>query len=395
MAIATIKTERLKSLKRRHPWVFSGAVARIKGTAQPGETVDILSERGEFLGRGAYSPASQIALRVWSFDEQEEIGPVFFRNLLERAWELRRSLRLEPGLTACRLVNAESDGLPGVVIDRYGETLVCQFSSAGAEWWRETIVEQLEELTRPKTIYERSDLEVRTKEGLAPRCGLLFGVEPPDLVEIGEGGCRYLVDVRRGHKTGFYLDQRHNRQLAAGFAHGAEVLNVFSYSGGFTVQALKGGANQVVQIDASATALELARRNILLNGFDPSAVIDLCGDAFQLLRRFRDEGRRFDLIILDPPKFAESRHQLPGACRGYKDINLLAFRLLRPGGTLFTFSCSGMLEPDLFQKIVADAALDAGRQAVIVTRLFQGEDHPVGLNFPEGSYLKGLICRVF
>ncbi|NLC70529.1 MAG: methyltransferase domain-containing protein [Desulfuromonadaceae bacterium] len=390
-----LKSARTKSLERRHPWIFSGAVARIDGNPMSGETVEILSEKGKFLGRGAYSPTSQILVRVWTFDEGEDIDAAFFRNRLQEAFQLRRDLlRDKDGTTALRLVNAESDGLPGVVIDRYGEIPVCQFTSAGAEKWRGEIVRQLRDLTGAATIFERSDLEVRSKEGLPPRSGLLYGADPPELVEIGEHGCRYLVDIRRGHKTGFYLDQRENRRAAGEFSSGAEVLNCFSYSGGFAVHALQGGAEKVVNIDASADALELARANILLNGLDAGRVTNLCGDVFALLRRFRDEGRRFNLIILDPPKFADSRHQLPGACRGYKDINLLAFKLLKPGGTLFTFSCSGMMEPDLFQKIVADAALDAGRRAAVIKRLFQGEDHPVALNFPEGAYLKGLICRV-
>ena len=395
MPTAFIKPGRSKSLERRHPWVFSGAVARIEGAPAPGDTVKILSEKGKFLAQGAFSPSSQILLRVWTFDEGEEIDAAFFRRRLEEAFSLRRQLFPEKSeKSALRLVNAEADGLPGVVIDRYGEILVCQFSSAGGERWRGEIVRQLRELTGAPTVYERSDLEVRSKEGLPQRCGLLWGAEPPDLVEISEYGCRFLVDIRRGHKTGFYLDQRENRRLAGEFAVAAQVLNCFSYSGGFAVPALKGGAENVVNIDASADALELARRNILRNDLDDQRVTHLCGDVFALLRRFRDERRCFDLIILDPPKFAESRHQLPGACRGYKDINLLAFKLLKPEGTLFTFSCSGMLEPDLFQKIVADAALDAGRRALVIKHLRQDADHPVALNFPEGAYLKGLICQV-
>ncbi len=394
MPVAYIKSGRTKSLERHHPWIFSGAVARVEGNPASGDTVEILSDKGNFLARGAYSPASQILLRAWTFDRTEAIDGLFFRKRLEEAIRLRRNLvRDQGGMTALRLVNAESDGLPGVVVDRYGEILVCQFTSAGAEQWRHAIAGQLREVTGVSTIYERSDLEVRAKEGLPLRSGLLAGPEPPQLVEINEHGCRYLVDIRHGHKTGFYLDQRENRRLAGEFSCGAEVLNCFSYTGGFAVQALQGGAKTVVNIDASAEALELAGRNLLLNDLDAGRVTNLCGDVFALLRRFRDEGRCFDLVILDPPKFAESRHQLPGACRGYKDINLLAFKLLKPGGTLFTFSCSGMMEPELFQKIVADAALDAGRRAAIIKRLFQGEDHPVSLNFPEGGYLKGLICR--
>jgi len=395
MPTAFIKPGRSKSLERRHPWVFSGAVARIEGAPAPGDTVKILSEKGKFLAQGAFSPSSQILLRVWTFDEGEEIDAAFFRRRLEEAFSLRRQLFPEKSeKSALRLVNAEADGLPGVVIDRYGEILVCQFSSAGGERWRGEIVRQLRELTGAPTVYERSDLEVRSKEGLPQRCGLLWGAEPPDLVEISEYGCRFLVDIRRGHKTGFYLDQRENRRLAGEFAVAAQVLNCFSYSGGFAVPALKGGAENVVNIDASADALELARRNILRNDLDDQRVTHLCGDVFALLRRFRDERRCFDLIILDPPKFAYNKSQVTAATRGYKDINMLGMQLLEPGGILCTFSCSGLISEDLFQKVLFGASVDVGRDVRILERLAQGTDHPVLLTFPEAAYLKGFIYQV-
>jgi 23S rRNA (cytosine1962-C5)-methyltransferase len=297
-----------------------------------------------------------------------------------------------PG-AAVRLVNAESDGLPGLVVDRYADFMVCQFLSAGMEHWKEEIVKALEELLPVAGIYERSDVATREKEGLATVVGLLSGAEPPELVEIEEGPLRFLVDVKRGHKTGFYLDQRDNRAMVPEFSQGEEVLNCFSYSGGFGLRALKGGAEGLTNIDASAEAVGLVQENMGLNRLDSGKCENLTGDVFHLLRKFRDQGRSFGVIILDPPKFAESGSQVDGACRGYKDINLLAFKLLKPGGVLFTFSCSGHVGLPLFQKIVADAALDAGRDAQIIRYLGQAADHPIGLPFPEGQYLKGFICK--
>jgi 23S rRNA (cytosine1962-C5)-methyltransferase len=295
---------------------------------------------------------------------------------------------------AVRLVNAESDGLPGVVVDRYADVVVCQFLSAGAERWREAIVDALMSESAPSAVYERSDADVRQKEGLEPRAGLLRGSEPPKHVEIREGPCRHLVDVRTGHKTGFYLDQRDNRTALRSLVAGKEVLNCFSYTGAFALHALVAGAAHVTNLDSSAAALELAEQQSLLGEIEAGRMEQIEADAFVQLRRFRDSRRSFDVIVLDPPKFAESKAQVERAARGYKDVNLLAFKLLRPGGLLMTFSCSGAIGPDLFQKIVADAALDARRDARIVGQLRQAPDHPVALAFPEGLYLKGLLCAV-
>ena len=329
-----------------------------------------------------------------AFDATETIDPDFFSSRLSRALALRRYLTAREPLDACRLVNAEADGLPGMIVDRYADFLVCQFLSAGAEFWKGTILDALRTLVPAAGIYERSDADVRAKEGLASCRGPLSGREPPEVVEIREGTFRFLVDIRQGHKTGFYLDQRQNRALSAGYAPGAEVLNCFAYTGAFGVHALGSGAAALTNVESSASALELSRRSLLRNGLDSGRVEQVASDVFQTLRLYRDSGRRFDLIILDPPKFADSRSQLPRASRGYKDINLLAFKLLRPGGVLFTFSCSGLMPPELFQKIVADAALDAGCHAQVLGRLDQSADHVMSLNFPEGRYLKGLICRV-
>lgn len=389
-----LKKDREKSLLRQHPWLFSGAIEKVVGEPQPGETVELRAHDGRFLGRGAWSPQSQIAVRVWSFDENEAIDADFFRRRLTRAIAQRESLYI-PGVSdAVRLVNAESDGLPGLIVDRYADYLVVQFLSAGAEFWREAILAALTDLKPVTGIYERSDVDVREKEGLPLRQGLLWGSEPPEFVTIHENSRRFLVDVRNGHKTGFYLDQRDNRQKITEFATGREVLNCFAYTGGFAVTALSAGAAKVTNVESSADALEVLDRNMELNGFDPAKVENLTEDVFQMLRKFRDQGRSFDLIVLDPPKFAESKSQIERASRGYKDINLLAFKLLRPGGVLFTFSCSGQMVPELFQKIVADAALDAGKTAQIIMRLSQSADHPTALSFPEGHYLKGLVCRI-
>jgi 23S rRNA (cytosine1962-C5)-methyltransferase len=390
-----LKPGREKSLLRRHPWVFSGAIARVEGEAaspQPGETVDVLDAHGQFLARGALSPKSQIQVRIWTWDAAQIINREFFRKRLARALKLRQALIDPQATNAFRLVHAESDGLPGLVVDRYGEALIMQCLSSGVERWREELGELLVELTGCASLYERSDADVRTLEGLAPRSGAVFGKEPPELIPVSENGLQFFVDVRSGQKSGFYLDQRANRNRLRQLAAGREVLDCFAYTGGFTVAALAGGAQSVTAVDSSAAALSLASENIALNGFSAGLVSWVEGDVFQVLRANRDRGLSYDLIVLDPPKFASTSAQAQRAARGYKDINLLAFKLLRPGGLLFTFSCSGGVDADLFQKIVAGAALDAGVEARIVDRMQQGPDHPVALNFPEGAYLKGLVC---
>ncbi len=384
-----LKKGREKNLLQRHPWIFSGAIERVEGVPGVGETVMVCSFDRKPLAQAAWSPQSQIALRVWSFNQETVIDDDFFRSKLKNAIAARGKINSN----ALRLVAAESDGLPGLIIDRYADWIVCQFLSAGSEYWKNTIVELLQELFPGLSIYERSDVSVREKEGLPSRCGVLAGTEPPEHVEIEENGMRLLVDIKGGHKTGYYLDQRDSRLAVRQWAEGRDVLNCFSYTGGFGVAALLGGAKHVLQMDSSEPALEIARQNAGLNGLDPAASEYMCGDVFKELRRFRDSRRNFDLIVLDPPKFIESRSQLDGGARGYKDINLLAFKLLRPGGLLFTFSCSGLMEMPLFQKIVADSALDAGRNAQILAVLNQSPDHPIALNFPEGAYLKGLLCR--
>ena len=385
---------REKSLLRRHPWVFAGAIEQVKGSPADGETVEVLDSHGNFLAWGAFSPMSQIRVRVWSWRREDQIGADFLRQRLGAAIQSRSGLLAERETNAMRLVHAESDGLPGVIVDRYADTLVVQLLSSGAERWREEIAEALLELTDARRVYGRSDAEVRRLENLPERCGPLRGDAPPKQIMVLENGLHFLVDVYQGHKTGHYLDQRNNRRLVRAMALGQHILDCFCYSGGFLVNALAGGAASVTAIDASQEALELARQNLLLNQLSLANVNLQQADVFQALRGFRDRALRFDMIILDPPKFAPTASHVAKAARGYKDINLLALKLLRPGGILVTFSCSAGVDAPLFQKIVAGAALDAGVEAQILYWLFQAEDHPVGLAFPEGAYLKGLVIRV-
>lgn len=390
-----LKPGREKSLDRHHPWIFSSGIHNIKGQPLAGATVDVVAHDGRWLGRGAWSPESQIQVRIWSFDREQEIDRAFFLRRIERAQKARDVLIARQGLTGYRLIAAESDGLPGITIDRYANVLVCQLLSAGADYWRDTLVSVLAELYPDCAIYERSDVDSRKKEGLALTTGLLHGELPPMPVVIEENGVKIAVDVTTGHKTGFYLDQRDNRVVAARAVAGKSVLNCFCYTGTFGVYAAKGGAASIENVDVSSQALATAKANMALNGLDDSQVQYTEADVFKLLRQYRDEGRKFDVVVLDPPKFADNKAQLPGACRGYKDINMLAMQLLVPGGTLLTFSCSGLMPADLFQKIVADAALDAKREAQFTERLSQAADHPIAAAFPEGFYLKGLVATVW
>ncbi|WP_341501253.1 class I SAM-dependent methyltransferase [Gallaecimonas sp. GXIMD4217] len=385
---------REKSLKRHHPWIFSKAVHHLKGKPKAGDTVEIYGKDGTWLARGAYSPESQIRARVWTFDKDEQIDAAFFERRIRAANQSRQALVQRQGLTGYRVVAAESDGLPGITIDRYADVLVCQLLSTGAERWRDAIVQALQAQFPGCTIYERSDVEVRRKEGLEPVMGPLQGEAPSEPVVIEENGIRLLVDVPGGHKTGYYLDQRDNRAAVMPHVKDKAVLNCFSYTGGFGVYALKGGAARVTQVDVSGPALALARQNLELNGLDLARAEFVQEDVFALLRRYQEEGRRFDVVVLDPPKFVDSKANLKSGCRGYKDINLQAMKLVRPGGTLLTFSCSGLMDMNLFQKIVADAALDAGRNARITQWLTQAPDHPVHTAYPEGLYLKGLVLQI-
>ena len=388
-----LKPGREKSLLRRHPWIFSGAVARVQGDPDIGDGVAVRSANGEFLAWAAYSPASQIRARVWSWHEAEGIDSDLLRAHLRRAVAARGRLLRAEDSDALRLAHGESDGLPGVIADRYGEMVVLQLLSAGAERWRSELAEAVRDLTGCACVYERSDADVRVLEGLPARSGVLHGALPSAGVQVREHGLAYGVDVAAGHKTGFYLDQRDNRKRIGELSQGREVLNCFCYTGGFTLNALAGGAASVLSVDSSGAALAQARDNLARNGLDAAHAEWQEADVFNYLRLLRDQGRSFDLVVLDPPKFAPTAAFAEKAARGYKDINLLALKLLRPDGLLASFSCSGGVSAELFQKIVAGAALDAGVEASVVGRFSAAADHPVLLSFPEGDYLKGLLVR--
>jgi 23S rRNA (cytosine1962-C5)-methyltransferase len=392
MKVITLKPGKERSLQRRHPWLFDGAIA--KGRADAGETVRVESDTGQFLAWGQYSPHSKIKVRALSFTETDRINASFFEAAVARSISARALFDIKSN--GVRLIHAESDGLPGLVVDRYDDVLVAQFMSTGTERWKGVIADALLKHTGLTRLYERSDGGMRTLEGLTPTKGWLRGGGPTAVV-LQEHEWRLALDVEQGHKTGYYLDQRDSRKKFADTARHlawAQVLNCYCYTGGFTVAALAGGAGHVTSIDSSGPALELGRQNVALNGFDPSRTTWMDADVNASLRQFEREGRRFDAIVLDPPKLAPSLAHVERAARAYKDINRLAFKLLNPGGCLFTYSCSGAMGVELFHKVVASAALDAGTDAFITDRLGGAADHPVGLAFPEGEYLKGLVVMV-
>lgn len=396
-----LKAGREKSIKRHHPWIFSGAIERIDGEPQPGETIQVMDSNGQRLALAAFSPQSQIQARVWQFGTSKKpinanstINSDFFTQRISAAKQRRLDLGIDKLTTGYRLISSESDDLPGLIVDHYSNYLVVQFLSQGTEFWRNDIVQSLRQSYPEHHIYERSDVAIREKEGLQKRQGLLLGQEPDDSIVIEENGYKLGIDIKGGHKTGFYLDQRDSRKAIQKYVKDKTVLNCFSYTGGFSISALSAGATHVTNIDESLPALDIASANLTLNNLNPDQCENIEADVFKRLRLFRDQGKQFDVIVLDPPKFADNKSQLKSACRGYKDINLWALKLLKPGGILATFSCSGLITPDLFQKTVADAASDAGRNLRIVERLNQGADHPTSIFFPEGHYLKGLICQV-
>lgn len=385
-----LKAGKEKVVYRRHPWIFSGAIDSVIGDPENGSSVQVFDSNNNFLGIGAFSPYSQIRVRMWTF-ENEKIDQEFFEKRIDRSIKRRSYVMENYHDSAWRLIHAESDQIPGFIVDQYSDVLVIQILSSGSEYYREVLMDSLRKVTRINNIYERSDLDVRKLEGLKERSGTVSGIIPQEIL-INEGGYQFIVDLQNSQKTGFYLDQRINRRVVAGYCKNKDILNVFSFTGGFSIYAAGSNAKKIVSLDSSKEALDLAKRNHTLNGFlnDDHEWIE--GDAFQGLRKMRDQNQKFDVVILDPPKFAPTVAHVNKAARAYKDINLLGFKLLNPGGILVTFSCSGGIHESLFQKIVSDAALDAGAYATIMERLYQGPDHPVSLTFPEGGYLKGLIC---
>ncbi|EJX07311.1 Ribosomal RNA large subunit methyltransferase I [gut metagenome] len=395
-----LKKGKERSLLRRHPWVFDTAVQRLTGKPISGETVRIVSHDGRFLAWAAFSPVSTLRARCWSFDETEVINEEWFAKKIHDAVVAREPLRERTN--ALRLIFGEADGLPGLIVDQYDNCVVTQFQSAGVEAHRELIADLLVKETGCHTIFDRSDAATRKREGLEMRSELLRGEEPPEAIEVVEDGVHYGVDVRIGHKTGFYVDQRESRLMAQKVAEefrrihgrGIRALNCFCYTGGFSLALLKGGADEVVSVDSSQDALDMAKANAERNGFDANRAKFVCEDVFTYLRKLRDEGETFDLVILDPPKFASNHHQVDRAARAYKDINLNGLRLLKPDGQLFTFSCSGAISVELFQKIIAGAVFDAHINAWAVGRFGGGADHPLLMTYPEGEYLKGLHLLV-
>ncbi len=391
MIPVTLKPGREKSLRRRHPCIFSGAIERAEGAPESGATVLVKSADGKPLALAAWSPKSQIRARVWDFDCSASPDANFFRAKIRKALDLRHSLPAARHTNALRLVHGESDGLPGLIVDRYADVLVAQFLAAGVERWRDAILDALMELTGCAAVFERSDAEVRKLEGLEPRVGFARGSKDARRCPIVEHGLNFRVDVAEGQKTGFFLDQRDNRQRVRALASGREVLDAFCYTGGFSIAVLAGGAAKVTAVESSEAALGIAREHVDINGLDKTRIRFEQADVFKHQRLLRDRGESFDLVVLDPPKFAPTAAQAKNAARAYKDVNLTAFRLLRPGGLLATFSCSGGVNAELFQSIVAGAAVDAGAEAKILERFGAAPDHPVALEFPEGDYLKGLL----
>ncbi|MBS4845209.1 MAG: class I SAM-dependent rRNA methyltransferase [Burkholderiales bacterium] len=396
MPTLILKPGKERALLRRHPWVYSTGVANVKGKPQSGDTIKIVDNKGNFLAWGAYSPESALRARCWSFNEQDVINEEWIRARVFEAIRARDNLKSRTN--AIRLIFGEADFLPGLIVDQYDTQLVTQFQAAGVEKWRPEIGKALTDATGFTQVFDRSDAATRAREGLPERKEVLEGEEPPEKIQIDEDGILYGVDVRMGHKTGFYVDQRDNRRLARQLAEtfrkvhgrGMRALNCFCYTGGFSLALAKGGAEEVISIDSSADALEMAKSNAKLNGFNESQMKWVEANVFEQLRKYRDAGEKFDLVILDPPKFASSHHHVEKAARAYKDINLNGLRLLNEGGQLLTFSCSGAIDVDLFQKIVAGAVIDAKTDAWMISRLGAGSDHPLLMTHPEGEYLKGL-----
>lgn len=381
-------------LNSKHPWIFSGAIDRIDEVSENGQLVIISSYNGQDLAIGSFSKSSQISVRIWSFNPSIQIDKSFFKERFYNALQLRKSFLNLNKTNAFRIINSESDLFPGLIVDYYAGYYVVQFLSTGTEFFREQIIEIISEQKDCLGIYERSDTDSRKKENLPIQSKHLYGNLIPEKVLFIENGINFFADLVNGHKTGFYLDQRENRQLVKSFSDGKNVLNCFSYTGAFSVYALKGNASFVTNIDSSDLALKLLTENHSINNISSNQYEKIEGDVFKVLRNFRDEDRKFDLIILDPPKFADSASNINKAARGYKDINLLAMKILNPDGFLFTFSCSGHISRELFQKIISDAALDSEREVKFLSFLGQANDHPILSSFPEGNYLKGLICSV-
>ena len=388
-----LKKGKEKAVLQRHPWVFSGAIERVKGKPENGEIIKTLNSKGDFLAYGFYNNQSRVAVRLLEWDDAVFINENWWRTRIQTAVNNRKTV-LNEQTNTCRLIFSEADFLPGLIVDKYADHLSVQILTSGMEKVKEIWIDELQKLLQPKSIFDRSDATSRSHEGLEASFGLLYGENPPDFVEVKENGIRYEVSIAEGQKSGFYCDQRDNRRLVAAHASGKKVLDCFAYTGGFSLNCLQQGAESVTSVDSSALAIETLQKNIQLNNFDAKRSIAIQSDVNKQLRRFREEEEKFDLIILDPPKYAPSRSALDRASRAYKDLNRLAMLLLNKGGLLATYSCSGAMDMPTFKQILAWAALDAGKEVQFIGQLVQPEDHPIRSSFPEGEYLKGLLCRV-
>jgi 23S rRNA (cytosine1962-C5)-methyltransferase len=390
-----LKKGKEKAVLHRHPWVFSGAIEDIKGKPQNGDIVKLISSKGEFMAYGFYNDQSRVALRLLEWDETVEVNDQWFREKVAVAVASRSNL-LEDGKTnTCRLIFSESDYLPGLIVDKYAGHLAVQVLTSGIEKVMPVIIDELQRLLKPESIFDKSDASSRSHEGLETQNVVLAGNHPPERVEVKENGIIYNINIAEGQKSGFYCDQRDNRNIVASYSEGKKVLDCFCYSGGFTLNSLSHGATSVTAVDSSVLAIETLKENIILNNFDTARVTAIISDVNKQLRKFREDGELFDMVVLDPPKYAPSRSALDKASRAYKDLNRLGMLILNKGGLLATYSCSGAMNMETFKQVIAWAALDAGKQVQFIRQFCQPEDHPVRASFPEGEYLKGLLCRVY
>ncbi|MXV49991.1 methyltransferase domain-containing protein [Pedobacter sp. HMF7647] len=383
-----------KAVRQLHPWVFSGAIENVKGRPENGDLVSVTDNSGEFLAYGFYNSQSRVAVRLLEWNPEQEINDEWWRNRIRKSINSRREL-LNDSTDTCRLIFSEADYLPGLIVDQYADFLSVQILTSGIEKVKDILLDELNKLVKPKGIFDKSDASARSHEGLEASHGKLSGINPPEFVTVKENGVSYNVNISEGQKSGFYCDQRDNRRIVAGHAVGKRVLDCFCYSGGFTLNALKNNASEVMSVDSSALAIETLKQNVLLNDLDSIKHIAVQSDVNKQLRKLKEEGEKFDVIVLDPPKYAPSRSALTKASRAYKDLNRLGMQLLNEGGLLATFSCSGAVDIASFKQILAWAALDAGKEVQFIDQLCQPEDHPVRASFPEGEYLKGLLCRVW
>lgn len=390
-----LKKGKEKAILQKHPWVFSGAIEKVKGKPANGEVVRLTDAKGSFLAYGFYNDQSRVALRLLEWDENNTINDNWFRAKVKQAVQSRAHLLAQPHTDTCRLIFSEADYLPGLIVDKYADYLSVQVLTSGIEAVMPVIIQELENLLNPKGIFDKSDTASRAHEGLGESFGVLAGNHPPELVKVKENGITYGINIAEGQKSGFYCDQRDNRRLLAAYVKGKTMLDCFCYTGGFTLNSLQQGAAFVTSVDSSALAIETLNENIGLNKLDPERHAAIKSDVNTQLRKFRDEGKKFDVIVLDPPKYAPSRSALDRASRAYKDLNRLAMLLLNSGGLLATYSCSGAMDMETFKQVLAWAALDAGKQVQFIYQFCQPEDHPVRSSFPEGEYLKGLLCRVW